>query len=354
MVGNLRERGHNAFALGGLIVLWTLCPFLAGRFESQLATASAARWSVAIFLLVISFVYAFARKSALSKRGRDFATTRVVVILVTLVPLILLTLSPVIDFINYVPARGPQSGIFRAMGSAALYGVPLILAAAAFGIHAVRERSPVFAFTAGLIVNLTVTTVLLVAVAGINGAMNRVVLVNALQLNAIAAACVALVWMASRPWWARNPDAPDGSERVLLIGQKWIAIGLVALLISPIALHLIVVPHSRESGNVCGRKYQWLAGPAPYVCSRHRLQQGIQKTGGRCVSCWIIGRSRVPERIRRRAIWNHEMGRTSCSARRVGFDRVAAAPRERSTPRRKPCQSQNRRFMGACRIESGR
>jgi hypothetical protein len=260
MFGNLRERGHHAFALGTLIMLWALCPLLAGRFESQFATASAARWSVAIFLLVASIAYAFGTKFTLTKSRRDFDSTRMVVILLTLAPLLFLTLSPVIDDINYVPARGPQAGVFRAMGSIVLYGVPLALAAVALGIHALRERSAVFAFSAGLLVNLTVTTVLVVAVAEINGAMNRVVLVNALQLNAIAAACVALVWMASRPWWASNVDILAGSERALLTFQKLIAVGLLALFIIPIVLHLIALPNRAGAATfVAGRLNGWLA-----------------------------------------------------------------------------------------------
>lgn len=59
MLGNLRERRRREFALGALIVLWAVCPLVAGRFESQFATASAGRWSLAIFLLAVSIAYAF-------------------------------------------------------------------------------------------------------------------------------------------------------------------------------------------------------------------------------------------------------------------------------------------------------
>jgi hypothetical protein len=260
MFGNQRERRSYPFALGTLLMLWAVCPLLAGRFELQVATASAARWSVALFLLGISIAHAAGRKSMFTKSLRDFDTTRAVALLLTLTPLLFLTLSPTIDDVNYVPGRGPQSGIFTAMGVVALYGVPLILAAAALGIHAMRQRSAAYAFSAGLLVNLTVTTVLVVSVAEARGAMNRVVLVTALQLNAIAAACVALAWMALRAWWMKSNQAPTGGERFLLTCQKRMAVGLLVLFIVPIGLHLIALPNRVGFGTfIAGSLNGWLA-----------------------------------------------------------------------------------------------
>ncbi len=283
MSANSRERGHGVFALGTLFMLWSACPLLAGRFESQYATASAGRWAVAIFLLGASIAYAFGRKSSATDSRGGFVVMRAVLLLITLTPLIVLTLSPIVDDINYVPARGPQAGIFRAMGSVALYGVPLILAVVAVGIHAVRERSAPFAFAAGLLVNFSVTSVHIASVAQLNGLMNRVVLVNSLQLNAIAAAGVALVWMATRAWWMQ-PDLPLGegwgeglgtesnadtdsslpnrrdSEHFLLGCQKGIAIFFVAVFIVPIELHLIALPYRAGAATfVAGSFNGWLA-----------------------------------------------------------------------------------------------
>src|SRR5437879_3202208 len=153
------------------------------------------RWSVAIFLLVVSVVFLKLPQRGRNGQGGLFAMIRAVLLFITLVPLFLLTLSVVVDDINYVPARGPQAGIFLTMGTVALYGFPLIFAAAALAIHAVHDRSPAFAFAAGLVVNVTVTVVHLVSIAAHNGLMTRTVVANSLQLNAIATASVALVWM---------------------------------------------------------------------------------------------------------------------------------------------------------------
>ena len=301
MFGNLRWRRRGEFALFALVILWTVCPLLAGRFESEFATASAGRWCVAVFLITVSIVYAFRERLFGSLTLGSLASlrdgTRAVLLFLTLAPLLFLTLSPVVDAINYVPARGPQAGIFRAMGSIALYSFPLIIAAAALGINAVRERSPGFAFATGLLVNLTVTVVHVISVAAGNGLMNRVVLANSLQLNAIAAACVALVWMTTRDWWMRTAVAAPGSllplplgegrgegasagtksttsapvvvphpsplpkgEGVFLTCQKLIAIFVNAFLIVPVALHLIALPYRAGPGTfVAGEFNGWLA-----------------------------------------------------------------------------------------------
>jgi hypothetical protein len=264
MLGNLRERRRGEFALGGLIVLWAVCPLVAGRFESQLATASAGRWSLAIFLLAVSIAYAFRHRlfgrSSVTVSPALLINARALLLFLTLAPLLFLTLSPVVDAINYVPARGPQAGVFHAMGSIALYSFPLIIAAAALAIHAVREQSPSFVFATGLLVNLTVTVVHVVAVAAGNGLMNRVVVVDSLQLNAISAACVALVWMATRVWWMPALDPPVGNERFLLRVQRLIPISLNSLLIVPVALHLIALPYRAGPGTFAAGGFNgWLA-----------------------------------------------------------------------------------------------
>ena len=259
MLGNLRERKAGIFALGGLLVLWAACPLVAGRFESQFATASALRWSVAIFLVALSIAFAFSPRLSAAKKADDGLIVRGLMLLLTLGPLIVLTLSPVIDDVNYVPARGPQAGIFRSMGALSLYGIPLVLAAIAFVIHAVRERSAPLAFAAGLLVNFTVTSVLIVSVAATGGAMNRVVLVNSLQLNAIAAACVALAWIATRPLWMLA-DLPSRQEQFLLACQKFLAIGFVALFVAPLLLFLIAFPDRTGVGTFAAGGFNgWLA-----------------------------------------------------------------------------------------------
>jgi hypothetical protein len=259
MAGTLRGPLRREFAFGFLFTLWIICPLVSGRFESQTATASAWRWSSAFFLLGISII-ATMRGQWLSLKGQSSLTAEhALVLFLTLTPLLLLTISPVIDEINYVPVRGPQAGTFRAMGALALYSGPLIAAAIALGIQTVQARSAALAFAAGLMVNLTVTVVHIVAVSEVHGAMNRVVLVEFLQLNAIAASCVALLWMATRDWWT-SPAAPIRREQFLLVCQMLIAGAFLTLLIVPVALHLIAFPNRSGSGTLAAGQFSsWLA-----------------------------------------------------------------------------------------------
>jgi hypothetical protein len=289
MIGNIFESRKGAFALGTLVVLWSICPLVAGRFESQVATASAGRWSLAIFLLIGSLLYAF-REKILSRSfygsevwRRSAVDSRSLLLFLTLAPLLLLTLLPTLGAVNYTAVRGPQSGFFQAMGVVVLYGVPLTLAVAALIIHAARERSAAFAFAAALLVNFTVTVVHILSVSALNGPMNRVVLVNSLQLNAIAAAAVALVWIATRMWWltpraaefnARQtggdsattsgreaaPRDKERVERVLLPCQVALAVVLNALIIIPLILHLVVAPDEVGRGTFAAGNFAgWLA-----------------------------------------------------------------------------------------------
>ncbi len=265
MLGSLWERRRPAFAVGAVIVTGIFCPLLAGRFEAQVATASTWRWSAAILLLAASVAFSFrdqfARVFAIgnssSLRGHKLAADlRAVVLFITLAPLLFLTMVPVISEINYHPPHGPQSGFFHWIGNLALYSGPLIFAAVALGIHAVRERAPAFAFAAGLFVNLTVTVVHLLTVVAANGLMDRVVLAHTIQLNAIASAAVALVWMATRSWWPGNELQSETFLRV----QTQIAVLLNALVIVPVFLRLVMLPDRAGIGTfAAGDSNAWLA-----------------------------------------------------------------------------------------------
>jgi len=304
MVGNALARRHEIYLWGAIIAFWCVCPLVAGRFEPQVATASAGRWALAIFLLLATVVYALRGKiwaHDVNQRAR-LANSRGLLLALTLTPLVLLTLSPAVAAVSQVDVRGPQAGIFRAMGGVVLYGVPLVLAVCALGVHAVRERSAAYAFAAGLLVNFTVTVVHIMSVAGVHGPMNRVVLVNSIQLNVIASAGVALVWMATRAWWlpdlgqtdpSLSAAAPQGSpaanaaanrsneavERVLLTCQNAFAIALLALLIVPLALHLIAFPDLPGPATfAAGSFIGWLA-----LLLTIAAFLGFHKTFGRCL-----------------------------------------------------------------------
>jgi len=276
MLGNLWERGRKRFALGAVLAIGIACPLLAGRFEAQVATASAWRWFAAILLLFVSIAFSFRERFAdlfaipdsASLRGvREKLSTglgsmRALLLFMTLAPLLLLTILPVVSEIRYEPARGPHTGFFQWIGSVALYSVPLIFTAIALAVHAARERAPAFAFAAGLFVNLAVTVVHLLTVVAANGLMDRVVLAHTIQLNAIAAAAVALAWMATRTWWMpkENESAKTQTSQTLLRLQTQIAVLPNAILIVPVAVRVAVLPDRAGIGTFAvGELNGWLA-----------------------------------------------------------------------------------------------
>ena len=72
------------------------------------------------------------------------------------------------------------------------YLLAFIFALIVSGVYSIEQSffQVGIVFATGLLVNLTVTVVQVVSVAAGNGLMNRVVVVDSLQLNAISAACV--------------------------------------------------------------------------------------------------------------------------------------------------------------------
>lgn len=106
---------------------------------------------------------------------------------------------------------------------------------------------------------LTLAVGAMLSMAEINGSINPIVVVRSLQLDAIAAASVGLLWMATRKIWTKN-DTPAGNERGLLICQKWIAISFAALFIVPVTLHLIALPYRAGAATFASGSFNgWLA-----------------------------------------------------------------------------------------------
>ncbi len=272
MLAGFWERRRFIYAAGALLAIMTAVPLLAARWEEEFATASAWRWLAAVFLILLSLPLWW-REKVLSglhalglPEGNQEASylaknTRALLLLVTIGPLLALTIYPVLKVIWYRPVHGPGAGFFYQIGEVVSYTIPLALASLALVGHAVRERSSGYAFAAGLLVNLTVTVAQLLTIAAVGGSMNRVVLVQVMQLNAIASAGVALVWLATRGWWTSEATQPSDSRvQDYLKIQVGIALVINGMLIAPLAVWLFAQPTLAgmavfESGNLRG----WLA-----------------------------------------------------------------------------------------------
>ncbi len=281
LLANLWERRRAVYLLGAVGALATICPLLAGRWETQIATASAWRWIASLFLVLASLPLWFrTRLSAtnfslsLSGEGDNRADkrqtevcrtlarqTRVLLLATTLAPLLVLTVYPALRAIYYMPVHGPSSGIFYFLDEDFSYGIPLVIAALTLIGYAVRERLATYAFSAGLLFNLIATMVYLLAVAALHGSMNRVVLAHTIQLNAMTSALYALVWLGMRKRWLRRLTAVEAvtAERLFKF-QITIAALLNVLLFVPITLRVIGRPDvvgiaTIEAGSFRG----WLA-----------------------------------------------------------------------------------------------
>jgi hypothetical protein len=269
MLANAWERRRAVYVLGAVVALSTICPLLAGRFETDIATASAWRWLGALFLLAASLpilfrdpVFAWLRSFGWPQT--DISDTelarriRLLLLASTLGPLVILTAYPALRAIYYMPVHGPASGFFHFLDDSFSYGAPLVIVAMVMIGYAVCERLPVYAFAAGLFFNITVTMWYLLSVVAVNGSMNRVVFAQAIQLNAITAAIYALVWLRTRSRWLDQLAEPKSTTaQGLLRLQVGIAIAINALLIAPVAVRLVLQPGltgigTMESGSLSG------------------------------------------------------------------------------------------------------
>jgi hypothetical protein len=270
------ERRTYVYVLGALTALFVAVPLLAAGWETEFATASAWRWLAAVFLLALSlalwgreriagqlstFGLSEIDGRAGDETGEVATSTRVLLLILTIVPAFALTTYPALKAIMYRPVHGPSAGLFYQLGDVVSYSLPLVLISLALIGHAVRERAAGYAFAASLLINLAVTVAQLLTIAAVGGSMNRVVLVQGVQLNIIALTGFALLWLATRGRWMLEATREQASRAEAYLKIQ-IGIGLVlnALLIVPLVLRLAARPSwagiaTVEAGNARG----WLA-----------------------------------------------------------------------------------------------
>ncbi|MCU1265245.1 MAG: hypothetical protein JWM21_1563 [Acidobacteria bacterium] len=281
MLANLWERRHADYLLGAVVALALICPLLAGRWETQIATASAWRWFAAIFLVVASTPVWFREwlgptNFSLSWSGRETVyakrrqtevyrtlvrRVRILLLATTLTPLLVLTAYPALRSIYYLPVHGSAAGIFYVLGDRISYSIPLLIAALALVAYALRERLVTYAFAAGLLFNVTLTMVYLLSVVSVQASMDRVVSAHVLYLNAIAAALYAIVWLSMRPRWLRRlPDQLVAKAEWFLGIQVALAIAADKMVIVPVAIRLADEPGWAGVGTwAAGSATAWLA-----------------------------------------------------------------------------------------------
>jgi hypothetical protein len=257
MLASFWERRHYAYLLGAIAVLAGAIPLLAGQFESQLATATAWRWLAATFLLIGSVV--IWSRPKISKGFVEEA--RALLFVLTITPLLVLTSYPALRAVFYLPIQTPVSGFFSLFDDSFLYGVPLVLTALVLIGCAVRERMPSFALYAGAFFNVTITVAFLLAVASVQGSMDRIVLVRLVQLNVITLAVYMLPWISARRRWQSALDQRGQCiAGHLLTLQLLLAISLGAAVFLPALGLVVLLPSQAGIGTAAvGGYLAWLS-----------------------------------------------------------------------------------------------
>lgn len=259
MLANYWERRRGVYLLGALVVLSAAIPLLAGLFEPQIATATAWRWFAALFLIAGSIPLWYRERTRIDQETAR--ALRTMLILITVVPLLVLTIYPALRAVYYMPVQGPVSGFFSWFDDDFSYGVPLVLVAFVMIGYALRERIPEFSFFGGLLFNATVTLAFLLAVVAAKGSMDRIVLVRLAQLNAITFAVYALPWLSTRRRWLAALDEQRAEVAGnLLTLQMGLAVLLNALVIVPAAFGLVVAPDFVGRGTIAAGSFLgWLS-----------------------------------------------------------------------------------------------
>ena len=256
LTASLWERFHRTIALALLITACAACPLLAGRFQYDAATASALRWYAAIFWLAASSTLWLRqpirrRLAPLRWPGMDDPQPALLIslqwtlILLTVVPVLALTIMRVALALAGQPAGGPGDGtIFVRMGNTFSYIVPLVLVSLGLAGHAFRERSTTYAFAAGLVVNLTATLAWLMTAVTHGRHIDGEAIIELAQLIILTAAAYALAWLCERQWLGRiSPRAPWPVPFHPTV-QVWIGLVGNILLIVPMTVWLIIGPQS--------------------------------------------------------------------------------------------------------------
>ena len=269
-VGTLWQRSRSTYLLGAIIALACACPLVAGTWEANTSTASAWRWCAAIFLVVASVPLLLRTQLKTRVRvlgwpqvgDRDLTTrVRELLLVSTVVPILLLTLYPAVRAVYYMPIHGPSAGLFARFDPRLSYALPLLLISLVVIGHGLRERIPEYVFSAGLLFNLAVTISYLLSVVAVGGSMNRVVVAQVLQLNAIVFALYALVWLAASHYWSSTLTVAQSSlTKQLLSLQLLFAVLTNSLLIFPSTVLLSSRPEFLSTGAVAvGGITGWLA-----------------------------------------------------------------------------------------------
>jgi hypothetical protein len=246
---------ERATGLIRLIVLACTLPVLISAVaRDENACASTWRWSAAAMYLIAS-AFLWLRGPIVRLAGRigigehvsfpPLAAQRLVLFLGTFLPVLVLTLIVAQNGFAHIAPAGPDAdSVFAQLGWVASNVVPLVILSTALVGHAVRERSPGYAFSAGMLTLVTVVGGYALGRVLAQGQLTDENEIQLLQLATLVAGLWAYLWLLSRRWldaWRERPDSPlAGPLMGLQVGVGFI--GNLILLLTALCWLLAELP----------------------------------------------------------------------------------------------------------------
>jgi hypothetical protein len=278
-----RRRAHAAIYL--LVVALTLPILIAGPFETELTTASALRWGLALGFVVYSIplwmrqrVLGWAeRLGCLPEESAALPVyARWMLLLLAVAPVLALTTAvAVMGFEGHTPS-GPVAGSFFAqLGWTASNITPLVIIVGALVGHSLRERSPGYAFAAGLLLDVAVMGGYALAIVTTGQSLGQAEWVRLLQLGTLTASVWTLLWLASRRWVAAWREEPSNSLAAPLMTLQLLlcAAGNGWLLLNALGSLVLFFPQQSLWTAEVGSPLGWIALVAAAAGSLWRLRQ---------------------------------------------------------------------------------
>ncbi len=285
LVVEARERVRVHTLLGLLVLGLTVPVLIAGAFADQRAVASALRWGLGTCFVLYSVPLWW--RSQLAQRfprvDQDVSVpARWLLIAGTVVPVLLLTVTPVFVFWSGHSSAGVASGSwFLRIPRVVVTVLPLVLVC--FGLigHALREQSPGYAFAVGVGMNLGVS--LIVRYYHRQDALAEW-WIYLVQANVIAFGVTALLWLGAR----RHLYGSAGSGPLLGL-QVALAPLSVVVLLGYLAVSLVSEPATVSVSVAQGGGWPgWVALALAVGVVGWHLRQRAWRSAGQAVFALLV------------------------------------------------------------------
>lgn len=229
----LRERVTLDKLSALMIVGASATLLIAALFQAETAVASALRWSLATYGLLLAAVLSgrerittWTGRMGFQSEGGDtsspYTDLRAVAIGLTLLPLLALSLRPLVELAGGSLVAGPEAGsLFASIGTGWSYAFPCWLLTLALIAFAVRDRCGSYALAGSLLTQLGLSLAVLLPDWIAGEAVGATHLVLVLQCIAIGFGVYATAWIAV----ARRFD-PEGSAQKPRLDSPPTAIGI--------------------------------------------------------------------------------------------------------------------------------